>query len=72
MVTVTSTVPLTLGAGLVTVIWLSLSTEKPLAGTDPKPTAVAPVKPVPATVTLSPPPAAPLDGLTPVTTGASA
>ena len=54
-VTVTSTAPLALGAGLVTVSWVSLTTFRFVAAIDPKLTAVAPVNPVPVTVTVSPP-----------------
>jgi hypothetical protein len=40
------------------------------AGTEPKLTAVAPVKPVPVMVTVSPPSVVPVIGDTAVTTGA--
>ena len=42
----------------------------PVPGVEPKSTAVAPVKLVPLTVTVLPPAAGPLFGLTPVTVGA--
>jgi hypothetical protein len=58
-----------LPAGEVAVICVSLTTVIPVAAFAPKFTAVAPVKPVPAMVTLSPPAAAPLVGLIPVTAG---
>jgi hypothetical protein len=70
-VTVTSTVPAACG-GEVTVIDVSELTVKLVAGTLPKFTAVAPVKPVPVTVTVVPPPVVPELGLTPVTDGAAA
>ena len=69
VLTVTSTAPLALGGGLVTVSWVSLTTVRLVPGTEPNMTDVAPVKPAPVTVTVSPPPAAPLIGLIPVTTG---
>ena len=67
VVTVTSTVPLP--AGLVAVIWVSLSTVKLLAAVAPKETPVAPVKPVPVMTTVVPPALDPLDGLILVTVG---
>ena len=65
--TVTSAVPVP--AGLVAVICVSESTVI-LALLAPNRTDVAPVNPVPLTVTLVPPPSPPLVGLTVVTTGA--
>ena len=60
--TVTLTVPLP--AGLVAVIWVSLSTETLLAATPPNETLVEPTtKPVPLIVTVVPPAAGPLVGL---------
>ena len=66
----TSTVPAEC-AGEVAVIEVSLLTVKPVAAVAPKFTAVAPVKPVPVTVTDVPPPVEPLVGLTLVTVGAA-
>jgi NADPH:quinone reductase-like Zn-dependent oxidoreductase len=65
-----STVPVP--AGEVAVIWVSLATVTAVAAVVPKFTAVAPVNPLPVTVTLSPPAAAPLVGLSPVTVGVTA
>ena len=47
------------GAGLVTVSWLSLTTARLVPGTSPNSTDVTPDRPVPVTVTVSPPAAAP-------------
>ena len=69
VVTVTSTVPVP--AGLSAVIVVALTTVTFVAGTVPKSTAVAPVKPVPVIVTNVPPAAGPEDGLRPVTIGAA-
>ena len=69
MVTVTLTVPDP--AGAVAVICVALLTVKLAAGLPPKLTAVAPVKPVPVTVTLLPPAAPPEAGATDVTLGAA-
>ena len=66
-VTVTFTVPAA-PAGSVAVRDVSLVTVK-LAGALPKSTAVAPVNPVPVTVTDVPPAVGPADGLTPLTVG---
>ena len=60
VVTVISTMPLP--AGLIAVIWVSL-TMLNFAGAGPKETLVAPVKPVPVIVTEVPPVLDPLDGL---------
>ena len=68
--TVTSTVPLP--AGLVAVICVSETTVIALALVAPNPTDVAPVNPLPVTVTVVPPPASPLVGSIAVTTGAAA
>ena len=59
-------------AGLVTVIWVALTTSTPVPSVVPKSTAVAPVKAVPVTVTLVPPAVGPELGLTAVTVGAAA
>ena len=59
--TVISTVPLP--AGLVAVIWVSLTTVKLLAGVCPNDTLLAPVKPVPVIVTVVPPVVYPLVGV---------
>jgi hypothetical protein len=61
-----STVPVP--GGLVAVISV-LETTDMLALTPPNSTAVAPVKPLPLMVTVSPPTAAPLAGETEVTCG---
>ena len=49
---------------------VALFTVKLVAGVEPKSTAVAPVKLVPVMVTVVPPAAGPLDGLTADTVGA--
>jgi hypothetical protein len=66
---VTPTGPLVAPAGTVAVIWLSLSTRK-LAAVPLKSTVLAPVKPLPAIVTLVP--TGPLAGLKPLTAGGGA
>jgi hypothetical protein len=71
VVTVTSTVPAASG-GEMAVMLVSEFTVKLAAATVPKDTAVAPVKPLPLTVTLVPPPVLPLVGVTLVTEGADA
>jgi hypothetical protein len=60
-----STVPVPVGLSAVIVV--ALTTMKLVAGFVPKSTAVAPVKPVPWTVTVVPPGSGPALGLTPVT-----
>jgi hypothetical protein len=70
VLTVTSTVPAD-PAGLVAAIDVALFTVKLVAGTVPKFTPVAAVKPVPVMVTLVPPVVGPEAGLTPVTVGAA-
>ena len=68
VVTVTSTVPVP--AGAVTVRLVAVTDVEPRCPrSEPKWTAVAPVKSVPVTVTEVPPPAGPLVGLSPVTVG---
>ena len=67
VVTVTSTMPVP--AGEVAVIDVSLATVRLVAAVVPKSTAVAPVNPVPVTVTDVPPAVDPEVGLTPVTVG---
>ena len=52
-----------------TVTDVSLSTMKLVAATDPKSTAVAPVRSAPEIVTDIPPATSPVAGLTPVTAG---
>jgi hypothetical protein len=69
VVTVTSTVPAP--AGEVAVICVALFTVNVVAPVAPNFTAVAPVKFVPVMVTLVPPAAGPLAGLTLVTVGAA-
>jgi hypothetical protein len=69
VVTVTFTVPVP--AGLTAVIEVAELTVKLVAAVVPNCTAVAPVKPVPVTVTLLPPAVGPLVGLMPVTVGAA-
>ena len=68
VVTVMSTA-MPVPAGLVAVIWVSLSTVKALAGVLSKVTPVAPVNPVPVMVMVSPPASDLLVGATPVTCG---
>jgi hypothetical protein len=68
MVTVTSTIPVP--AGEVAVICVDELTVKLVAAELPNWTAVAPLKPVPAMITLVPPAAGPRFGLRPVTAGA--
>jgi hypothetical protein len=65
------TAPAADAVGAVAVIDVALLTVKPVAATAPKLTAVAPVKPVPVSVTVVPPPAEPLVGESPVTVGAA-
>ena len=74
VVTVTSTIvvfvdPDTASVGEVAVSEVSLVTLKPVAGVEPKVTAVAPLKPVPFTVTEVPPEVPPDSGLIPVMVG---
>ena len=69
VVTVTSAGPALVAAGLAAVICVPELTVNNGAGADPKLTAVAPVKPVPVTVTRVPPASGPLAGLTAVTAG---
>jgi hypothetical protein len=59
-------------AGTVTVICVLLFTVKDGAGVCPKLTAVAAVNPLPVTTTEPPPAIAPLDAVSPVTTGTAA
>jgi hypothetical protein len=68
VVTVISTIPVP--AGEVAVILVAEVTVKPDAGFVPNITAVAPVNPVPVTVTLVPPPKGPRTGAMLVTVGA--
>ena len=68
LVTVTSTVPEP--AGLVAVIDVALFTVTPVAAVPPNATVAPDAKPVPEMVTVVPPAAGPLDGLTPDTVGA--
>jgi len=56
-------------AGVVAVIWVSLTTLKEVAADVPKSTALAPVKLVPVTVTVVPPAIGPDVGSTPVMVG---
>jgi hypothetical protein len=65
------TAPAADAVGAVVVIDVVLLTVKPVAATAPKLTAVAPVKPVPVSVTVVPPPAEPPVGESPVTVGAA-
>jgi hypothetical protein len=67
VVTVTSTVPVP--AGETAVIELAELTVKLVALVAPNLTAVAPVKPLPLTVTVVPPACGPALGLTPLTVG---
>src|SRR5437763_1664374 len=71
--TVTSTVPATVPAGLVTLMDVPAWFTVKLAASTlvvPKSTSVAPVKLLPVIVTGVPPASGPLEGLTPVTDGA--
>lgn len=68
VVTVTETVPLP--AGDVAAIEVELVTLTAVAGLAPKSTVAPLTKPVPVMVTVVPPPAGPLLGLTLVTVGA--
>ena len=56
-------------AGVVTLMLVGLVTENAVPATPPNVTPVAPVSPVPVTVTGVPPAAGPVLGLTPVTVG---
>ena len=67
VVTVTSATPLP--AGVVAVIRVAESTTTPVAGRLPTRTVDPATKPVPAIVTVVPPAAGPLAGVTPVTVG---
>ena len=67
--TVTSTVPEP--AGLVAVIDVALFTVTPVAAVEPNATVSPDAKPVPVMVTVVPPAAGPLDGLTADTVGAA-
>ena len=69
MVTVTFTVPVPAGAVTVSEAPPAATTIEVPGFPVPKSTAVAPVKPVPETVTVLVPAAGPLVGLTPVTVG---
>ncbi len=69
-VTVTSALPVP--AGDTAVIWESDTTVKLAAGVPPNDTDVAPVNPLPVTVTIVPPAVGPDCGLMPVTAGAGA
>jgi hypothetical protein len=68
VVTVTSTAPVD-PAGALAVSEVAELTLNEVAATEPNLTAVAPVKPVPVTVTEVPPAVGPEDGLTEVTVG---
>ena len=68
VVTVTSTVP-AVPAGETAVIWVAEVTVKLDAETVPNFTTVAPVNPVPVTVTVVPPATGPDAGVIPVTVG---
>ena len=68
VVTVTSTVPVAPG-GAVAVMLVALLTVKFVALVAPNLTAVAPVRLVPVIVTVVPPVAGPVLGLSPVTVG---
>ena len=64
-ITRTLTAPVEADAGDTAVICVSESTETSVPADVPKVTAVAPVKPLPVTVTVVPPVFTPVDGLTP-------
>lgn len=70
VVTTTLTVAALLAEGAVQVIWVGLTTMMLVAAEPPKVTPVAPMKFVPAMVTLEVLPSGPLGGVTPVTVGA--
>lgn len=70
LLTVTSTVA-GAWAGVVAVIWVSLTTVNEVAAVVPNFTEVTPVKPVPVIVTEVPPVLGPEVGLRPPTTGCS-
>ena len=70
VVTITSTVPVP--AGEEAVIEVALAKTTSVAGVEPKSTMELLVKPVPLIVTLVPPAAGPLSGLTEVTVGTPA
>ncbi len=69
-VTVTSTVPAACN-GEVAVMEVEEMTEKPVAATDPKSTALAPLNPEPVMVTVLAPTSGPTTGLTALTVGTS-
>ena len=69
VLTVTETVPVP--AGTVTVSEVELIRLTPTPAVEPKSTVGTPENPVPVTVTLLPPAAGPLFGLTAVTVGAA-
>jgi hypothetical protein len=74
VVTVTSTAPAAVAAGLTAVIVVSgldVLGTKLVAAVLPKSTTVAPVRLVPVIVTLVPPATGPVAGLIPVTVGAA-
>ena len=68
VVTVTSTVP-AVWAGVTAVSWVGESTTKLVAAVVPKSTAVAPLRFVPTTSTVSPPAVEPIEASTAVTVG---
>src|SRR5208283_4001145 len=67
VVTVTSTVPVPAGDFMVREVGEAMS--RPVPAVDPNLTDVAPVKPVPVTVTVVPPVRGPAPGVMPVTVG---
>ena len=69
VVTIISTAPGVVRAGVIQVIVVSLSTLKEVTFNPPNLTALAPVKTVPVIVTLFPPSVLPDDGEILVTTG---
>ena len=71
VVTVTSTVPAA-WAGVTAVSWVGESTVKLVAAVVPKSTALAPLRFVPTTSTVSPPAVEPIDASTAVTLGPAA
>ena len=70
VVTVTSTVPAP-PTGETAVSWVNELTVKLVAALEPKSTALAPVKPVPVTMTELATDTGPETGLTPLTVGAA-
>ena len=71
VVTVTGTAPAVTATGAVTASWVADTTARFVPGAVPNETAVAPLRFVPVTVTLVPPPVGALAGDTLDTVGAA-